>query len=103
MKRRPLLRMFLRNERARLRRDNDLQRVELIDQVLQDQDLFETVCNATTEEFDRDAQVSGAFGGDLMEFLKWIFKNRESLLQFIMLLISLFAQNGGADSAKRDI
>ena len=91
MSRHPMLRLFLRKERARLRAAGDLQRVELLDQALGDPDLFDSVHDAVDDEYSHDAQVSGAFGGDLLSFFQWLISNREEILKLVLLLVSLFA------------
>lgn len=91
MSRHPMLRLFLRRERTRLRAADDLQRSELLNSVLGDPDLLDSVSSAVDDEYTRDAQVSGAFGGDLLSFFKWLVEHREELLKLILLIVGLFA------------
>lgn len=95
MKRRPLLRLFLRNQIARERRSGDHQRAELLSTVLQSDDLLEAVSNAVSDEFDQEVKSSGAFGGKFLDFVNWLYENREAILKLVLLLVSLFATKDG--------
>jgi hypothetical protein len=95
MKRRPLLRLFLRNQIARERRSGDPQRAELLSSVLQSEDLLEAVSAAVEDEFDQEAKSNGAFGGNFLDFVNWLYENREAILKLVLLLVSLFATKDG--------
>lgn len=86
--------IYLRQELKRARREKSLERIALIEQVLQDDDLLDLVHEANQAEYDyvRDARVkAGVFGSPFQDFLSWLFENREAILAFILQIIQLFA------------
>ena len=57
---------------------------------LRDQDILDATVGYVNE------QTAGALEFGDGSLLKWLWENREAILEFILTLIALFSQNGGA-------
>lgn len=86
-----LIRIGLRKELRRARRAKDEERVDLITQALEDDDVFDLTVEGVYDMYEYDEDVKEDFGDFLKRFVQWFKDNREEILETIQMIIQILA------------
>lgn len=86
--------MHLKQELKTAKKAKQLERVAIIEAVLEDDDLLDLVHEANQAEYDyvRDTRAKSAvYGNPFTDFFSFLFENREAIMEMILMFIQLFA------------
>lgn len=86
--------MHLKQELRAAKKAKQLERIAVIEAVLEDGDLLDLVHEANLAEYEyvRESRTKSAVYGNLFtDFFQFLLENREAILEMILMFIQLFA------------
>jgi hypothetical protein len=86
--------MHLKQELKLAKKAKQLERVAIIEAVLEDGDLLELVNEANIAEYEyvRDSREKAAvYGNSFTDFFQFLIENREAIMEMILMFVQLFA------------